>query len=526
MIFRKRIIVGILQVIIASFPFIAVAQELKPQIINGMFKPDSNSLKQYKCPEWFQDAKFGIWSHWGPQSVPMFGDWYARRMYIEGSKVYNYHLKTYGHPSKFGYKDIIALWKAEKWNPDKLMDLYVKVGAKYFVSMGAHHDGFDLWNSKHNPWNAYTMGPKRDIVGEWATAARKRGLRFGISEHFARAYNWMGLSHGSDKEGNYAGVPYDGNDPKYADLYFPPKLDDNGDRYPVKPPTWWQKKWFDRMEDAIINYQPDFLYSDGAIPMGNTGRLLLSDFYNQNIQWHKGKLEAVYTFKNVGADWGEYIEGAGVHDEEQSILPEIKKDPWQTDTSLSNWFYDANFKNKENGQMYYSAGRIVRLLSDIVSKNGNLLLNVTQLPDGSIEPEAITILEQLGKWMKINGEAIFATRPWFTYGEGPSTNIKDDIKNELFNINKFQYTEKDFRFTRTKDRKNLFVIGLIWPQDPNITIKTLVNENVAISDIKLLGYDKKITWKQTKDGLQITLPQTKPSDLAYALKITVSHLRL
>lgn len=510
-----------------SASFFSVGQNLKPQVVDGLFKPDSSSLKQYKCPEWFRDAKFGIWAHWGPQSVPMFGDWYARRMYIEGSKVYNHHLKTYGHPSKFGYKDVIALWKAEKWNPEELMDLYVKAGAKYFVSMGAHHDGFDLWNSKHNRWNSYKMGPERDVVGEWSTAAKKRGLRFGISEHFARSYNWMGLSHGSDKEGEHAGIPYDGNDSRYADLYFPPKVDDVGDRYPINPPTWWQQNWFDRMEDVIVNYKPDFIYSDGAIPMGKTGKLLVADFYNQNMLRHDGKLEAVYTFKNVGADWGEFIEGAGVQDEEHGILPDIKKEPWQTDTSISNWFYESTFKNKENGQMYYSSGRIIRLLSDIVSKNGNLLLNVTQRPDGSLDAEAVKILDEIGRWLKINGDAIYGTRPWFTYGEGPSTNIKsgNDMKNELYNINKFKYTASDFRFTRAKESQFLYAIGLVWPNDSEITIKTLIPDNLNITNVTLLGCKDRIKWRQSKEGLTIYLPKYRPSDLAYALKISTSYLK-
>ena len=498
------------------------SQDLKIEAPNGMFKPEAGSLKQFECPEWFRDAKFGIWSHWGPQCVPMSGDWYARRMYMEGSAVYKYHLEKYGHPSKFGYKDIIPLWKAEKFDPEALMDIYVKTGAKYFVSMGAHHDGFDLWNSKHNRWNAAKMGPKRDIVGEWAAAARKHGLKFGVTEHFARAYNWMALSHGSDKEGPMAGVPYDGNDPAFVDLYFPPKSEDTGDRYPVNPPAWWQQQWYDRMQDIIVNYKPDLLYSDGAIPMGRTGRTVLADYYNQSMARNNGKLEALWTFKDVGDDWGEFIDGAGVQDEEHGILPDIKEDPWQTDTSIGNWFYDVNFKNKENGGMYYSAGRIVRLLADIVSKNGNLLLNVTQRPDGSLDPEVHAILKDIGDWTRINGEAIYSTRPWRQYGEGPSTAIidKNDVKNELYNINKFKYTEKDFRFTASKDGKTLYAIGMVWPDGQDVQIKTLKAGALEIADVKLLGYDKDIVWKQEAGGLSLTLPGVKPSPLAYALKIS------
>ena len=179
-------------------------------IADGPFKPTMYSLQQYQCPEWFRDAKFGIWAHWGPQAVPMEGDWYARKIYEQGSDDYNYHLAHYGHPSKFGYKDIIPLWKAEKWDPDRLMSLYKKAGAQYFVSMGSHHDNFFLWNSKLNRWNAVNMGPHRDVVGEWQKAAQKYGLHFGVSEHLGASFTWFQDSHGSDKTGPLTGVPYDG----------------------------------------------------------------------------------------------------------------------------------------------------------------------------------------------------------------------------------------------------------------------------------------------------------------------------
>jgi len=189
----------------------------------GPFQPNWESLTQYRCPDWFRDAKFGIWAHWGPQCVPMQGDWYARNMYLEGGRVYRFHVQTYGHPSKFGYKDILPLWKAEKFDPERLMALYKAAGARYFVSMGVHHDNFDLWNSKHHRWNAVRMGPKRDIVGEWQKAARTQGLRFGVSEHLGASYTWFQVSHGSDKQGPLADVPYDGADPQWQDLYHPPR---------------------------------------------------------------------------------------------------------------------------------------------------------------------------------------------------------------------------------------------------------------------------------------------------------------
>ena len=222
---------------------------LAAEMAEGPFQPTWESLKQYKCPEWFRDAKFGIWAHWGPQAVPMVGDWYARKMYIQGDPVYADHLKAFGHPSQFGYKDIIPLWKAEKWDPDRLMALYKKAGARYFVSMGVHHDNFDLWNSKHHRWNAVAMGPQRDVVGDWQKAAKKQGLRFGVSEHLGASFTWFQPSHGADKTGPKAGVPYDGAHPKYQDLYHPPAAKGDTAWYSTNPE--WHQEWFARIRDLV-----------------------------------------------------------------------------------------------------------------------------------------------------------------------------------------------------------------------------------------------------------------------------------
>ena len=240
---------------------IMLADDVKPgenlPIAPGPFRPTMDSLEQYQCPQWFRDAKFGIWAHWGPQAVPMEGDWYARKIYEQGSDDYNYHLAHYGHPSKFGYKDIIPLWKAEKWDPDRLMSLYKKAGAQYFVSMGSHHDNFFLWNSKLNRWNAVNMGPHRDVVGDWQKAAKKYGLYFGVSEHLGASFTWFQDSHGSDKTGPLAGVPYDGANPAFADLYhFPAKPGDTG-WYSNDPR--WQREWYAEIKELV-----DFLLQKGV----------------------------------------------------------------------------------------------------------------------------------------------------------------------------------------------------------------------------------------------------------------------
>ncbi len=244
----------------------ATSGTVSPAIAPGPFQGTRESLKQYECPEWFRDAKFGIWAHWGPQSAPETGDWYARNMYLQGSRQYDYHVKTYGHPSKFGYKDVIPTWRAENFDPDYLLGLYRKAGAKYFVSMGVHHDNFDLWNSKHQPrWNAVATGPRKNIAQMFKDAALKQGLRFGVSQHLHASYEWMATCFGSDRSGPLAGVPYDGNDPQYADLYHEKHAPAAQAGDVSKVPESWKRQYLLRLQDLIDQLQPDLMYHDGVI---------------------------------------------------------------------------------------------------------------------------------------------------------------------------------------------------------------------------------------------------------------------
>lgn len=488
-------------------------------IAAGPFEPTWDSLKKFRCPDWFRDAKFGIWSHWGPQCVPERGDWYARNMYIEGSPQYRTHVQVYGHPSEFGYKDIIPLWKAEKFEPDRLMERYKQAGAKYFVSMGVHHDNFDLWDSKHHKWNAVNMGPKKDIVGLWAAAARKQGLRFGVSEHLERSYSWFNVNKGADKQGPKAGVPYDGNDPKYADFYFPPH-NDTRMVYPANPPESWKKNWFDRIQDLVDRYQPDLLYTDGAVPFGEVGRRLVAHYYNQDAARHGGRLEAVYTIKNMHRDdHGEYVEGIAVEDLERGTLQGIKEEPWQTDSSVGDWYY-------KKGYRYKTPTEVVHLLVDIVSKNGNLLLNFTQRADGTLDPESEKILDELAAWMPVNGEAIFSTRPWRVFGEGPNA-FEGGHKRE----DGVKFTAEDIRFTFRKgagaasadDTLYAFVLG--WPADGRVLIKSLAagaaqNPEDVVS-VRLLGAGEDPKWEREPEGLVIRVPAEPPCRHASAFKITL-----
>ncbi|MGY0036624.1 alpha-L-fucosidase [Pedobacter sp. NJ-S-72] len=250
------------------------AQQLS--INKGPFTPTDESLKEYKYPEWFRDAKFGIWAHWGPQAVPRQGDWYAKNMYVEGSQQNKYHVAHYGTPSRFGYKDIIIpLWKAEKWDPEKLMALYKRAGAKYFVSMGSHHDNFFLWNSKIHRWNAVNMGPHKDVVGLWQKAAKKEGLKFGVSEHLAASYTWYQSAHKADTAGQYKEVPYDGNDPQYADLYHTKAAPGDNDWLTTNPA--WMKEWYADVKELVDTYHPDLLYSDSKLPFDEVGRSMLAN---------------------------------------------------------------------------------------------------------------------------------------------------------------------------------------------------------------------------------------------------------
>lgn len=471
--------------------------------VNAPFAPTNESLGHFQAPEWFRDAKFGIWAHWGPQSVPKDGDWYARNLYQEGSEQYKNHLEHFGHPSKTGYKDIIPLWKAEKWDPAKLMKLYKRAGARYFVSMGAHHDNFDLWNSKYHTYNAVNMGPKRDVVGTWQKEAKKNGMRFGVSEHLGASWNWFQMAHGADKTGEYAGIPYDGNDPRYEELYHPKALPGDNGWYTTDPR--WHKEWSLRVHDLIQSYHPDLLYSDGGVPFGQVGRQLVTDFYNQTVR--EGKTEAVYLAK--GYDGG-YPEGSFVLDHERGVAAGISPYPWQTDTSIGDWFYKPSWT-------YRKADWVIRTLVDVVSKNGNLLINMVQRPDGELDPEVYQLLDDMAGWMRVNSESIYSTRPWLVFGEGPAR-----VRGGSFNED-FGFSGKDVRYVR-KGNKTIYATFLGKPE-AKVVLRCLAlfpSVKATIKDVRLLGSKSPVAWNATGDGLNVDLPQDRLSPFANVLKITVS----
>lgn len=494
----------------------ALSKYVKAQ--TGPFAPTRESLRSYQVPEWFRDAKFGIWAHWGPQSAIEDGDWYARKMYIQDTPQYLYHCETYGHPSKVGYKDLVNIWKAEKWDPDHLVSLYKKAGAKYFFSMGVHHDNFDLWNSKYTRWNAANMGPKRDVVGEWQKAARNHGLRFGVSEHLWISYKWFAVSHGADKTGPLAGVAYDGVNPEYADLYhdagcaqFVDKLTWNDDGIPDS----WRKHYLDRMTDLIDKYEPDLLYTDGHLPFEEYGLKMVAHLYNQNAQRHGGATQAVYTSKLPS----DCATGTCVLDHERGVAEGISANPWQTDTCIGDWHY-------KRGIQYKTPKRVIDLLVDIVSKNGNLLLNFPLPNSGQLDFEETQVLEGITDWMLVNSEGIYSTRPWKTYGEGPSTQTK--LESGSFNENKQgDLTATDVRFTTKDNTLYAFVmgrpegeavvqaLGLTSPQQPG-----------KIGKVELLGYGGAVQWKQEDTALRVQVPgnleNAKSSQIGVTLKVQMA----
>ncbi len=482
----------------------AVFSTIEAARVAGPFEPTKASLSQYETPDWFRDAKFGIWSHWGPQSVPRQGDWYARHMYVPGTAQYDYHVEHYGHPTEFGYKDIIPLWKAEKFDPEKLMALYAEAGAKYFVSMAVHHDNFDLWNSQHHQWNAVKMGPQRDIVGAWQKAAKHHGLHFGVSEHLGASYSWFAPSHGYDEFWPLNGKGYDGENPAYHSLYH------TGNDTPYRGPATWytdyppsQIDWFKRIDDLVQQYQPDLLYTDGGIPFDIVGRTQVANFYNANIQQH-GELQAVFTHKNNGN--GDFIAEAAVQDVERGVIAGINPRPWQTDTSIGDWYFNEHYDYKPTAQ-------VVHMLADIVSKNGNLLINVVQYPDGSLPPESLTFLKEMGAWMKINGEAIYGTRPWVMFGEGPTQSSGGHFNEDN------NYTAEDIRFTQKANAVYAITLGV--PKE-SVSLKALglQSGHGRVAQVAILGSDVKLDWQQKDQALEVQVPEPLPSAFSTSFKIT------
>jgi alpha-L-fucosidase len=377
--------------------------------------------------------------------------------------------------------------------------------------MGVHHDNFDLWDSKFHKWNAAAMGPKRDVVGDWKKAARKQGMKFGVFEHLGASYTWFQASHGADETGPMAGVPYDGADPKYWDLYHP-KHDEpfGGPKFWYSEDPEWHQTWFRRIRDLVDRYEPDLLYSDGGIPFGQVGRSLVAHFYNASSGRNGGRVQAVYNCQKTGS--GEFIDGSCVQDVERGGMTEVHPVPWQTDTSTADWYYSDVYNPRTRPK---TASEVIHVLADIVSKNGNLLLNVVQYADGSLPPESAQLLDRLAAWMRVNSEAIHGTRPWKRYCEGPTAVTGGHMKET------FTFSAEDIRFTTKNGTPYAIWLGL---PTKDVRIRALGKSAKLAGKppaaIDLLGSAEQVVWSQESDALVITRPGKLPGDHAIVYRIT------
>jgi len=457
------------------------------------YEANWESLKRYEIPEWYKDAKFGIFIHWGVYSVPAFGsEWYPRQMYLQGSPEFKHHVKTYGPQKKFGYQDFVPLFKAEKFNPDHWAELFRKAGAKYVVPVAEHHDGFAMYDCSLSDWCAAKMGPKRDIIGELADAVRRQGLVFGLSSH--RAEHWWFMNGGMQFDS-------DVRDPKNASFYGPAKPDT------VPPDTSYLEDWYARTVELVDKYKPQLVWFDWWIEQPVFSPYLqkfAAHYYNRGLDWNKG---VAINFKNRT-----FPDNTAVLDIERGQLSGIRDPLWQTDTAVSknSWGYVV-------GQDYKTPDSIVDDLVDIVSKNGVLLLNIGPRPDGTIPEPEEKILLDIGQWLAVNGEAIHGTRPWTKFGEGSTRVVEgsfNDTKRQAFGA-------EDIRFT-TKG-KILYAIVLDWPKDHKVMVRSLALSPESgikkIKKVELLGSTGVLNWARGAEGLAVQLPVQKPCEFAYVLKI-------
>ena len=492
---------------------------------------------QYVCPDWFRDAKFGIWFHWGPQAVPeQGGGWYARHMYMKdvgrqkfGKMARPYHEMTYGHPSEFGFKDVINIWKAEHFNAEALVEFSKENGAKYIVALANHHDHFDLFNSSYHPWNSVNVGPKKDIIGEFKKATRKAGLKFGVTSHDDRFLNWWMPAFGSDKTGEKAGVPYDGRlskedgkglwwdglDP--ADLYGPAPED----RTPEKIEAI-KENWEKRHIELVDKYEPDLLYNDGFnFTYGEHGKEVCRRLYNNSLN-KNGSIEAVMLLKR--------LEPGTVNEVESGGSNTLRNYPWQSEITFTDWFY------KKDRHLSHNAQSILEMLIDAVSKNGNLLLSMELNPDGTIPPEIKKIVVNVGDWLRINGEAIYDTRPWKVYGDGKSIHGEEvnTMETELRNAVEAQKKDEHFnqrttatpafahdevRYTTKGDD---FYIIVMNPAGGELAIPSFgLSSEVNPGNVKQLIqlYDgRNLSFIQTSDQLMVNMPPVNGSCYPVVIK--------
>lgn len=477
------------------------------ELPEGPFEASWDSLKGYEIPEWYKDAKFGIFIHWGVYAVPAFGnEWYPRNMYIEGTPEFEHHLKTYGPHAKFGYKDFIPHLTAADFNPDEWAALFEEAGARFVVPVAEHHDGFPMYDSALTDWCASKMGPRRDIVGELAASLRKREIVLGVSSH--RAEHWWFFDKGRTFDS-------DVNDPANDGLYGPaqPGPEDlQASTYSNPPDEAFLEDWLARCCELVDRYQPQVFWFDWWIKLEAFQPYLkrfAAYYYNRAAQWGKGVA--------INHKFDPFPEGTAVFDVERGQLSDTRPLLWQTDTSVSknSWCYISNHDYKQ-------ASEIIQDLIDIVSKNGVLLLNIGPRADGVIPEPEQAMLRTIGAWLRINGEAIYASRPWRVYGEGPT----EVVSGEFTDTKRAAFTSSDIRFTVGNDA--LYAISLEWPEDNRLTVRSLATHlrlyNGSIEQVSLLGYDGALEWQRDGEGLHVQLPARPEGSITASLKIVGTGL--
>ena len=462
-------------------------------VAGGPYRAAWNSLESFKVPEWYQDAKFGIFIHWGVYSVPAFGsEWYPRNMYLESDPAFKHHVATFGPQLNFGYKNFIPLFKAEKFDAELWADLFQRAGAKYVVPVAEHHDGFPMYDCSITDWSAAKMGPRRDVLGQLAAAIRKRNMVFGVSSH--RAEHWWYFEGGMQ-------FASDAREPANAGLYGPAQPRKTGFGDEAQPDEAFLKDWLARTSEIVDKYEPQLLYFDWWVeqPAFNPYlRKVAAFYYNRGAKWGRG---VAIDYKNKA-----FPEKAAVLDVERGQLDAIRPMLWQTDTSVSkkSWGYIENDELK-------SPDSILDDLVDIVSKNGSLLLNIGPRADGTIPAPVEELLLNIGKWLAVNGDAIYGTRPWKLYGEGPTNVVAGSFKD----TERAPFTSQDIRFT-TKTGA-LYAIALAWPESGKLVVKSLAD--FPVKSVQLLGSQADLKWTRSADGLTIELPASRPCDYAFAFKI-------
>lgn len=556
--------------LLKSFPFIPSKQKMNSvemgdwetfseiklniPIESGPFEPTWESIeKNYPGePTWLRDSKFGIWVHFGPQSAGESGDWYARNMYKQDHLAYKNHLKKYGHPSEFGYKEVLHNWNPVKLNPEELTKLYQQAGARFLMIQGVHHDNYDLWNSKYQPWNSVNIGPKRDLLGEWVKACKANGIRYGVTFHHEYTWWWWQTAFGSDNTGDKKDIPYDGNltladgkgkwwegyDPRLLygiDLREYKEVDSKAKSGWSPPPPgifsnhldyakWYTTQWALRIMDVVKNYDPDFIYTDGTVQGPFTGngtgtgiktdamQTVMADYYNNTLKKHK----KIDTFSIV--KFRKNTNGT-VNTEEFGLPENIKKDqPWIGEAPVGDWFYAPNFT--------YDSGMMIRYIIEAIARDGNVAINIAMLPDGSLDQGSIKMLKEVGDWMHRNGDAVYGSHAWKILGEG---NIKNGKLKQLPGgaLTKkqadFKFDTRDFRFTVGKNG-SLYVFSMSVPLgNETIKINSLGTNakylDKPIQSVKLLGYNGKLKWKLEADGLSITCPKKMPFETSIVFEI-------